>query len=227
MNCVRQSVQTVGVRALASLTLVLLGACHSATQASDNTLPIEPDNQTTSESTVAVPAPSASAASASRGVHGTLVREGKTLRLETLELRLSAKRCSDPGATTLVVGIGLRAEDSRLRIEENLVAIQVDESKLRAGQRYDPDTAAGVKRHGRTPDAAVSVLAWISGPGRATEAALPSDGWVKVNANSSSGPVDVSFEISFGEMGQVDGHIVIPTIQSMVCRSPSPPRPPR
>ena len=172
----------------------------------------------------ALAAPDAGAPPAPVGVKGSLTYQGTAYALER-PLLIEANHCHEADIGAASVSISLPAADSPYKtLPLKLVEISGDASKLKLGDKLEPQTADRSFQPGQ--DDRARVLAWISDAGRGGEATLPKQAWVRFDALSKTGPIDVSFDLDFGDLGHAAGRIVLPSSAETVCKSPAPPPPP-
>ena len=151
------------------------------------------------------------------GAHGYLVREGRPLRLDGRHLHIAAKRCREQDIQAISVSVSLYPADTPYHVDEVLFSISGDCKAYPVGQKtmLSPEKLVASA-------APASMLAWISGPNRGSEAALPASGWLRFDRLERLGPVDVSFHANFGKLGDVEGRLQLDKTEEVVCRSPAP-----
>lgn len=175
-----------------------------------------------------VPATASQGASAPPGaaassVRGTLAREASVLTLDGKRLHFAAKRCREPQENAIGVEVSLYPEDSPLHVDDILLRISADPAKVRAGEKIEPHLRAspGFAAHAR-----VIAHGFVSLDGRIAQAQWPESGWIRFDAISRNGPVDVSFALAFDAKSRIEGRVRLAETEEVVCVIPAPPPPP-
>lgn len=157
-------------------------------------------------------------------LRGSLLREGKALDFGTAPLFASGARCREPDQKAISLALRLPATATRYHLDETIVSFSVTPGMVKLGEKLVPQTAE--RSFDPERDRWGRVLAWIGPSGRASQATLPKAGWVRYTALEKAGPIEVEFELDFGDLGKISGTTRVEKTEETVCVIPAPPPPP-
>ena len=135
-------------------------------------------------------------------VRGWLLIRGKRVDIATKPLTTTGERCREP-----------ERREMRLRV---MIPIPPEPPALRDSLSMSFTATLGLTSVGVETDAEAvrATFPRADGGGRYTE---PKAGWVRYRALSTMGPIDVEFDVDFGEYGHIKGRARAERIEELPC----------
>jgi hypothetical protein len=160
------------------------------------------------------------------GLRGQLLYEGKAYAVDA-PIEVVATRCRESDQTSITVLIQVPASASPYKdIPLKLLDIHGDPTKAKIGVKYTTQTWADRNNPDTERDGRARVLAWVSRKGETGQSTYPLRSWVRFDRLEAQGPIDLTLEVDFGDLGRAEGRIVVKETTVETCVIPSPPPPP-
>jgi hypothetical protein len=132
-------------------------------------------------------------------VTGSLLLGGKRTDLTTVPLKLIAQRCREPERKDLTLRL---MTPGRYHTDDEVVWFSATPGVTRVGVKGEPE----------------HVRAWSDGG-----VVGPEKGWVRYTTLATMGPIEVEFDLDFGEYGRLKGRARVAKTDEIPCPTPEPP----
>ena len=148
---------------------------------------------------------------------GTAIVQGTQWDLDAIKPSAQSFHCSENSEHGVSVA---------LSIPEDLGPSNAEMLLLRLGaqiQEIELGFAHPVATHRRSSESPAHAMAYLSPEGRISSAHRPDNGTIRFEAVEKGGPMDVFFQLNFGELGEIAGRVRSPATTPMTCLIPEAP----